>query len=212
MSSVDKRDQEREQARLRQARKRRRDLEAILDVRAIAIADQMPPSWRKDWLKRVKRNREGKERAGVEVNRAAASIPDEHRPAFLASHRQNMKVSLAELQRRFVREKSRAKLWPEDKPEEDDWVPVPAPRDDFVPHRLSVPLLNGIQLDQEVTPGSWLWWTIALDGAEWSGPAVAWRSAQRAVASASKCHCACVTSRPEYWHVASEPAVRRIFS
>jgi hypothetical protein len=208
--SVDKRERERDQARLRAARKRQRDRETRLDVRAIAIADQMPASWRQDWLKRVKRNREGKERASVEVNKAAASIPDEHRAEFLASHWQNTKVSINELRNRFVREKSRAKQWPE-KPQVDNWAP--APRDDPVPllSGFSVPLSNGMQihLDQqeEVTPGSWLWWTIALDGARWSRPAMAWRSAQKAAAAASKCHCACVTSRPEYWRVASQPPI-----
>jgi hypothetical protein len=213
--SADRRDQ----ARLRQARKRQRDREARFDVQAIAIADRMPPAWRKDFLERVKRNREGKERASIQVNKAAASIPDEHRAEFLASHRQNTKVSLAEIQRRFVREKSKAKQWPEKEPETDDWVP---------PSRdVSVPLLNGmqIQLDrEEVIPGSWLWWTIALDGEgglsdkrrnsgmypsrHFNEAAMAFLGAQRSMAAASKCHCACVTSRPEYWLVASRPPVR----
>jgi hypothetical protein len=203
MSSVDKRDQEREQARLRQARKRRRDFEARLDVRAIAIADQMPPSWRKDWLKRVKRNREGKERASVEVNKAAASIPNEHRADFLAGHRQNTKFSLAELRNRFVREKEKARKT--DAPTQDQYSGG-GERGVWQDSR-------GWGLWGDRYPGSppiefVRWIAEVMPRPPRKGRGMAWQRAERLLAAACVCHDASVTSRPEYWLVANRPPVR----
>jgi len=228
----------REQARIRQLRKRQRDREARLDFQATTIAARMPEERRADWLERVRRNRAGKERALAEVERTSVLIPESRRADFLARNRSNTKVSLPELHRRFTREKLKAERAAE------DWGSAVGDDhpEDWSPPRHEIELLDGtLSLCLErVQPGSWAWWLIAIygkgglsdkrvrgyrrhgggicldDGGLGVRPinpvAMAWQRAKRLFAAACVCHDACVTTRPDYWLVASARPPSRIFS
>jgi hypothetical protein len=227
---------QREQARLRQSRKRQRHREARLDVQASTMADQMPAAWHKEWLERVRRARACKERARAEVERTSALIPESGRADFAARNRPNTKVSLTELRNCFTREKLKAKQAAENShsAEYDDGYP-----EDWRPPRHEIELLDGTALCLErLQPGDWGWWLIACSGKgglsdkrvrgyriegdrcctvaggvrPFNPPAMAWQRAERLFAAACVCHDACVTSRPEYWLVASARPPSRIFS
>jgi hypothetical protein len=94
----------RDQARLRQARKRQRDREKRLDLETEARATHVPEAWRSEWKERVQRYRERKARAAVEVEKVLPLIPDSGRREFVKRNRPHTKVSLAEFQNHFVRE------------------------------------------------------------------------------------------------------------
>jgi hypothetical protein len=94
----------RDQARLRQARKRQRGREERLDLETEARATRVPEAWRSEWKERVQRYRERKARAAIEVEKVLPLIPDSGRREFVKRNRPHTKVSLAEFQNRFVRE------------------------------------------------------------------------------------------------------------
>jgi hypothetical protein len=218
----------RDKARLRQWRKRQRDREARIDLQATTIAAQMPPKWRDEWLKRVKRNRSRAERANAEIEKALPSIPEPGRDAFLARNRPNTKVSLAELRNRFAREKRMAGQAEQDRltREYEDYGP-----DLWTPARGAneyiIPLL-GSRIEVKFfapacQPGSGWWWLIAVGGegglsdkclSDWRGgrvgrrfnpAAMAFLRAARLHATACRWHSAIITSRPEYWLVSTKP-------
>jgi hypothetical protein len=99
----------RDQARLRQARKRQRDREERLDLETEARAMRVPEAWRPEWVKRVRQNRERKARVAIEVEKVLPLIPDSGRREFVKRNRPHTKVSLAELQNHFVRDIARHK-------------------------------------------------------------------------------------------------------
>jgi hypothetical protein len=94
----------RDQARLRQARKRQRGREERLDLETEARAMRVPEAWRSEWKERVQRHRERKARAAIEVEKVLPLIPDSGRREFVKRNRPHTKVSLAEFQNHFVRE------------------------------------------------------------------------------------------------------------
>jgi hypothetical protein len=200
---------QREQARLRQLRKRQRDREARLDAQATAMAARMPEEWRADWLGRVRRNRAGKGGARAEVERTSALIPQSGRADFLARNRPNTKVSLAELRNRFVREKGKIEradqVWRAEHYQED--LRANRCHDDEIEDDIG----------QQWSP--WGPWDERYPGSppkkfvEWinnepryagtgeqrvNTDAMARQRVARLLAAASKCHSAAITSRPEY--------------
>jgi hypothetical protein len=98
----------REQARIRQARKRHREREARLDLQTEAAAERIPPEWRAEFRQRIKRSRARKARAAVEVERTVPLISESGRAEFVARNRTHAKVSITKLRKRFVREKEKA--------------------------------------------------------------------------------------------------------
>ena len=227
----------RDQARLRQARKRRRDRKARRALRADAIAERMPPEWRADWFKRVARNDTGKERARIELEKMLAFIPAEHRSEFLGNNRRHVKLSLPELRNRFVREKQKAEqafLQEEEQKAEqadDQWW-------EFDEHQKNA--LRDWQWECDVKGGllhprlipefrllllEWdLRWTFAFMGQggildkrvdrdrPFNPIAMDWLRQAKRLNHASVCHGACVTSRPEYFLVADGHPPLRIFA
>src|SRR5262249_20877328 len=65
---------QRDQSRLRQARKRRRDREVRLDLEARTIADQMPAAWREEFLKLFHKEHGRAGRAKAEIEKALLVI------------------------------------------------------------------------------------------------------------------------------------------
>jgi hypothetical protein len=211
----------RDQARLRQLRKRQRDRKDRVDLKAQTIADQMPASWRAEWLDRARRNRATKQRAAVEVEKTLVFIPKARHSEFLARNRPHTKVSLAELRNRFTREKQRAEQTRaevvdgvlDDECDHDE--PWWSDCGNFVPPMEREAAWDSIMLH----PGSPDWWESALyeEGGLLCGPAemgeavlinpaaMAWRRARKRQAAACVCQSACVTSQPEYWLVSIQP-------
>src|SRR6266545_8247665 len=93
---------EREQARQRQARKRQHDRQAGLNKKIITtIAAEMPPAWRDEWLKRIGDKPAGnqslivrKARAGAEIEKCLPLIPEYARAKFIADNRRHTKISV----------------------------------------------------------------------------------------------------------------------
>jgi hypothetical protein len=174
----------RDQARIRQARKRRRDREARLDLRAKTIAEQMPPAWRAEWLKSVQHGRGRAKRAAAEVDRMLAFIPSGDHSKFVARNRPHAKFSLTAQHNHFLRMKEKQRRVEADQRATEKrqrgeaegydpnvWPPLFSDDVGVMLGELwrKVPFLFG--------PGSWWWWAFACEGEGgflWKEPAPGW--------------------------------------
>jgi hypothetical protein len=127
---------EREQARQRQARKRQRDREARLNQKTITtIGAEMPPAWRDEWLYRIGDKPAGnrsliarKARASAEIEKCLPLIPEYARAKFIADNRRHTKISVSKLRERLIKERNELDELDEEewqqRLEDDEWCPV----------------------------------------------------------------------------------------
>src|SRR5262245_18491045 len=97
----------REQARLRQAEKRKRDRAHRIDEQAAAVATaKLPKAWQAEFLRDVRRETARANKARAEVEKTAEVFSgDTVRAAYLKRNYSNTKVSVSKLFNKFVKQK-----------------------------------------------------------------------------------------------------------
>ena len=99
-------DHQREQARVRQARHRRGETAARVELKAETEAEGLPLAWRAEFLDVVQADRVRVKNALAQVEKAALAFPEgEARQAYLRRNYPHTKVSVSRLLSRFVRTK-----------------------------------------------------------------------------------------------------------
>src|SRR3954467_13741131 len=99
---------EREQARVRQARKRQRDRGDKISEQADAAAETLPFGWRPEFLNFVRKARGRAEAARAQVEKTAVLFGDgPGRQQYLKSNYQNTKVSITRLRNEFIKQKTK---------------------------------------------------------------------------------------------------------
>jgi hypothetical protein len=100
-------DPQREQARIRQARKRQRERVDRISDQADAAAETIPLGWRAEFLDLVRKARARADGARGEVEKTAVLFVDRGRQQYLKSNYRNTKVSIPRLLNEFIRQKTK---------------------------------------------------------------------------------------------------------
>jgi hypothetical protein len=101
-------DPQREQARIRQARKRQRERVDRISDQADAAAETLPLGWRAEFLDLVRKARARADGARVEVEKTAVLFADDSgRQRYLKANYRNTKVSIPRLLNEFIRQKTK---------------------------------------------------------------------------------------------------------
>jgi hypothetical protein len=101
-------DPQREQARIRQARKRQRGRADRISDQADEAAETLPLGWRAEFLDLVRKARARADGARVEVEKTAVLFAgNTGRQQYLKSNYRNTKVSIPRLLNEFVRQKTK---------------------------------------------------------------------------------------------------------
>jgi hypothetical protein len=101
-------DSQREQARIRQARKRQRERGDRISDQADSAAETLPLGWRAEFLDLVGKARARAQGARLEVEKAAVLFMDDTgRQQYLKSNYRNTKVSIPRLLNEFIKQKTK---------------------------------------------------------------------------------------------------------